>query len=355
MGKQLALITADSNANPEKVADNVKKMADQGVKLLIGGTTSEVSRSTGREAKRHNIPYIATLAYANEITGIRAHRYLFRENPSAEMSARALASYFGDQLSGSTFFYITASASWGESMESSMRIATGTTDTTRHGGILTQYPKPRKPDLTMALAAADNAGANVLVLIQFGQDLATVLREARHLGMQDRYKIIVPVIDMESAHMIGADALAGIISTSPWTWNVPFEHNMPNGQKFVVAYEKAYHRYPSSTAASAYTAIHEYANTVARTGNTDTDVVIKELEGHEFQHLKGKQYWRAFDHQNIQSLYIIQGRDRTDVLSDKYRSDFFKILTEVPATGLAPDYNDWSAQRVDNGKPSTLE
>lgn len=355
LGKQLELLTTDTNFDPARVAGNVSELVSQGAQMIMGGVSSEVSRATGREAQRHGVPYFAVQAYANELTGKRGHKLFFRENQSARMSAAALASVMADSLQGKTFFYITASGPWGTSTEDSMRRFTNTGDRGQHASIPTQYPKPRKQDLEMALAAADNSGADVLVLIQFGRDLANMLQHARQLGLHERMTIVVPTLDLETAQEIGASALTGVLATMPWSWNAPAKFGYQRGQAFVDAYSALYQHRPSAAAASAYSVVYQYVDAVRRANSVSPKRVVKALEGHRYQLLKGEQHWRSFDHQNEQSVLVVRGKPRADVLKGAYRSDFFEILAEVPASQVVPDYNEWLAERKDYGKPATLQ
>lgn len=45
----------------------------------------------------------------------------------------------------------------------------------------------------------------------------------------------------------------------------------------------------------------------------------KALEGHEFTLLKDVQQWRAFDHQNLQTVYVVRSKKRENVVSDPLR------------------------------------
>ena len=62
-----------------------------------------------------------------------------------------------------------------------------------------------------------------------------------------------------------------------------------------------------------------------RAGTTETDALIKALEGHEFDGLKeGRSYFRASDHQHVQDVLVGEAYGKELGLGH------YKILTTVP-------------------------
>jgi branched-chain amino acid transport system substrate-binding protein len=355
LGKKLELLTDDTAFDAERAANNAAKQAAAGASMLFGGSSSDVARALGREASRQNLIYFATQASANELTGTKGHSHIFRESISAHMGARAIAHYLKAQVAGKRFFYITASDSWGFSAEASMRAETGTTDTAEHQGIPVQYLKPSQKDLENALAAAVNSPAEVLVLSQYGKDLATILQLVKSKNMQERFTIVVPVVDLETARETGAGAMEGVIGALAWNYDVPAAQNLDIAKRFVDRYMDRFQHYPSAGAASAYNVVYEYADAVKQAGSTDTGKVIKALENHRYNGVKGEQQWRGFDHQNLQTVYVVKGRPRAEVMSDQFKENFFVVVDQLGADTAAISQPDWIAERKAAGQPDRLE
>jgi hypothetical protein len=82
--------------------------------------------------------------------------------------------------------------------------------------------------------------------------------------------------------------------------------------------------------------------------------VIKALEGHTYQLLKDKQTWRAFDHQSIQTVYAVVLNPAAVVVKDKFKLDYFKILSSMPGEEAAITREEWNAVRKKAGKPTNL-
>jgi ABC-type branched-subunit amino acid transport system substrate-binding protein len=153
----------------------------------------------------------------------------------------------------------------------------------------------------------------------------------------------------------GAEAMEGVIGALPWSWNVPYKYNYPKGKEFVEKFSKLHNRYPSSSAASAYTILYQYKDAVERAETFDAKKVIAALEGHAFVSLKGKQLWRAFDHQAIQPVYTVRCKPAAEVRRDTFKEDYFEILYKMDGDEAARSKEHWLKLRKEAGKPDELE
>jgi len=355
LGRPVELLTANSASKPEKAVKNVRVLAAQGAAMLFGGSSSAVAIAAGKEAAKHDLIYFGTLTYANETTGTEAHRYMFRETYNAHMAAKALAAYLNDSLKGKKLFYLTADYSWGWSTEKSLREFTGTEDTAKHPGVTTTYPRPRDADFRDALQKARDSGADVLMLVQFGDDMAMALKLAHSLGIKDSMTIIVPNLTLGMAKSAGSGIMEGVIGAVPWCWKVPYQYGFAGGKKFVEDFVKRYDTYPSSSAASAYSIVYQFKAAAERAGSLQTAKLIKTLENYSYSHLKDGQQWRSFDHQNIQSVYVVKSRPRKDILTSHLREDYFDVLMQLPGGQAAMTLVEWKAERLAAGKLATME
>jgi len=128
-----------------------------------------------------------------------------------------------------------------------------------------------------------------------------------------------------------------------------------SSKKFIADFTSKFNRYPSTSGASAYTILYEYKSAVERAGTFETAKVTKALEGHAYQLLKDQQVWRAFDHQSIQTVYMVQCKPASVVIDDPYRLDYFKIIHSLSAKAVARTYDEWCKARLEVSKPEHLE
>jgi ABC-type branched-subunit amino acid transport system substrate-binding protein len=253
------------------------------------------------------------------------------------------------------YFYITADYTWGWTTEESVRKFSNTEDKSIHRGVLTPFPNATENDFKKALAFAKIVKPEVLVLVLFGSDMSTAIRIATAMGLKNNMQIVVPNLTLGMAEGGGPKVMEGVIGALPWTWKVPYKYNYPLGIKFVTRFSDRYGRYPSTSSASAYTILYEYKDAVKRAGTFDTPAVIKALEGHEYVLLKDKQIWRNFDHQSVQTVYAVRCNPQAVVLRDKYKLDYFEILSSMPGEKAAQTREEWNAERAAAGKPPYLE
>ncbi|GAA5315339.1 MAG: ABC transporter substrate-binding protein [Candidatus Pelagadaptatus aseana] len=355
LGRPINLVTKNSASQVDRAINNVRSLATRDkVKMVFGGSSSAVAIAAGKEAKRHNLIYFGTLTYSNATTGSEGHRHMFRESYNAWMAAKVLSKYLNDNHRNDRFFYITADYTWGWSTESSMRKFTNTQNPKIHPGVKTKFPRPPARTLRESLVAAEQSGADVLVLVQFGSDMSLALQIANKMGLKEKMQIVVPSLTLGMAKEAGPTAMQGVVGAIPWSWQIPQQHDSNRGMEFVNSFAEKYQTYPSSAAASAYSILYQYKDAVERARSFSTDKIIKQLEGHRYSLLKDQQQWRQFDHQNIQTVYAVKGKLRQEVIKDRFNEDFFEIIDTLPGDQAARTLEEWQAARKSANKPEQL-
>jgi branched-chain amino acid transport system substrate-binding protein len=356
LGKTVEIAWRDSQSKADLSTANVTELIDnEGVKMVLGGSASSVAVAAGKVCQEKGVPFFGTLTYSTATTGKEGHRHTFRECYDAWMGAKAIAAYMKENFAGKKFFYITADYTWGWTTEASVRKFSDTEDKSKHKGMMTPFPGATEQDFKKALSFAKMMQPDVLVLVLFGKDMSTAVRLATAMGLKSKMQIIVPNITLGMAEGGGPKVMEGVIGALPWCWEVPYKYNYPRGKEFVENFAAKYGRYPSTSGASAYTILYEYKGAVERSGSFDSPGVIKALENHEYTLLKDKQVWRDFDHQSVQTVYAVKCNPQAVVLKDKYKLDYFEILSSIPGEDAVCTREEWNAERKAAGKPIHLE
>ncbi|MGA1823547.1 MAG: substrate-binding protein [bacterium] len=356
LGQPIELIIRDSKSKPDITRSNITELIDKhGVKMVFGGSSSEVAIVSAEICQNKGIPFFGTLTYSPSTTGTAGHRYTFRECYDSWMAVKALAYYLNKDFRGKKYFYITADYAWGWNTEESFRKLTGTINATKHPGVKTKFPGANRADFETALNTAQSAHPDVLVLVLFGYDMGEAAKIAQEKGMKNTMQIIVPNLTLGMADAAGPEAMEGIIGASPWCWQVPYKYDYTRGKEFVKKYVTKYQRYPSCSGGSAYTILHEYKAAVERAKGFDPPQIIRVLEGYRYQMLKDPQVWRAFDHQSTQTVYVLQCKPAVQVRQDQYELDYFEILSHTPGSKTAITRLEWIELRKKIGKPLELE
>jgi len=356
MGKKVEIVTRDSKSKADLATSNVTDLIDnEGVKMVFGGSASSVAVAAGKVCQEKDIPFFGTLTYSTATTGKEGRRHTFRECYNAWMGAKAIGSYLKKNYAGKKYFFITADYTWGHTTEASVRTFTDTQDEKSHKRMLTPFPGATDADFKKAISLAKMLKPDVLVLVLFGNDMVNAIRQATAQGLKANMQIVVPNLTLGMASGGGAKVMEGVIGALPWCWQVPYQYNYAKGKEFVEKYSTKHNRYPSTSGASAYTILHEYKNAVERAGTFETPKVITALEGHEYQLLKDKQKWRDFDHQSIQTVYAVKCKAKDDVEKDKYKLDYFEIISSITGEEAVRTRDEWNAVRKAAGKPTNLE
>jgi branched-chain amino acid transport system substrate-binding protein len=184
LGKKVKIKWYNTKSNPGVAQQNARRAIDiDGVKMIIGGSSSTVAFAVSKVAQELKVPFFGTLTYSNATTGKEGRQRTFRACYNAWMSAKAISKYLNQNYDGKKYFHITADYTWGWSTESSLRELTSTEDKKMHPGVLTPFTSK---DFQTALRKAQEANPEVLVLVLFGDQMAKAVRTAAKMGLKDK-------------------------------------------------------------------------------------------------------------------------------------------------------------------------
>lgn len=354
LNRPIKLLTRDTASRPEKAVRNVDKLIEEGATMLFGSVSSAVAIAASERARQLNTLYFATIGYSNDVTTKNGHRYVFRESSNATMTGRALGKYLLEHFPNKKYFYITADYTWGHSSEQALRENTKSTDSNIHKGVLLPFPTAKQSDYNTTLKQAQESGADIIALVLYGHDLVRAMRTAESMGLTKKVQIIAPNLTQSVIEQAGPGLMSGVIGTEHWLWRAPELENSTSGLAFTDNFNKTYKLYPPSAAASAYTVVKQWADAVTRSNSLNSEAVIKALEGHSYSLLKDSAQWSAFDHQNIQTVYVVQANSRKEVMAHPSKQDYLKILERVEANQTAMSLEEWQAERAQAGKANKL-
>ena len=355
LNHRIEIVVRDTASDPREAVVNATEMIDKfGVKMILGGVSSGVAVAMSDLCQEKGMLFMATITASNATTGEHGHRHTFRVSYNAWMGAKAMSSFLKSRFSGKKYFYVVSDYTWGWSSEASIRKFTGTEDISYHKRVLTPLGANEEV-FKKAVNLAALVKPDVLVLVLFGQDMSTAIRLATLAGLKKNAQIIVPILELALAEGAGPKVMEGVIGTSDWNWSVPYEYGYTRGQTFIERFISRFKRYPSWGASTAYTNMWEYKQAAERVGTFDIPAIIKSLEGHKFTLLADEKQWRDFDHQVVQSVYIVRCKPQSQVLKDPMQLDYFEILQKIPGDAVVQTRNEWNQRRLKAGLPPKLE
>jgi len=350
LGHRVHLLTRNSASNVLQTQINVNELINSNCTMIFGGSSSAVAIASAEICQKRNVIFFGTLTYSTATTLEGAQKTSFRECNNSWMSAQVMADWLNTHYAGKRYHYITADYTWGWTTEDSIRQVTDTMNQVDHQGALTPLGAV---DFSVPLQQAKKNTPDVLVLSLFGKDLAYALQQAAAMDFKDTL-IVAPNLTLGMAERSGAAAMENVVGTVPWTWNIPYLYDYARGKEFVEEFVKRFHRHPSSSGASAYTIVYEYKNAVERAGSFETAKVVQALEGHEYTLLKDAQWWRPMDHQSVQTVYMVRGKDLELLHIGTQRMDLFTILSSKPGELTVRPPEEWKRLRRAAGLPETL-
>ncbi len=303
MGMQIAESLGDDQTKAPVAVENARRMIERdGAVMITGGSSTGTAIAVSGLCQEKKTIFMATLTHGDEPTNSDCHYHTFRRYNNAYMSAHAMAKTLLSKYGTGRWFHITADYSWGHSVYENLTAIVEAKGAKTVNNILLPLGTT---DFSSALSQAQAAKPDVLVITEFGKDMVNAVNQAAQFGLTKSTKILVPLADEYMAKGAG-DNFENIVTTAPFYWQYHAE-KYPAAKKFVDAFMKKYGTPPSNGAECAYTNIYQWKGGVERSGSLDPKKFIEKMENYHFQATKEPEYWRASDHQGINSCLVLEG------------------------------------------------
>ncbi len=328
MGMQIQESVGDDTTKAPVAVENARRMIERdGAVMITGGSSTGTAIAVSGLCQEKKTIFMAALTHGDETTDINCHYHTFRRYNTAHMSAQALAKTLLTKYGTGRWFHITADYAWGHSVYDNLVAVVEPKGAKTVANVLTPLTTT---DFSSALSQAQAAKPDVLVITQFGKDMVACLNQAASFGLTKSTKILVPLADEYMAKGVG-DNIDGVVTTAPFYWKYHSD-KYPAAKKFVDAFMKANGTPPSNGAECAYVDMYQWKAGIERAGSFDPSKFIPKMEGYHFTATKGPEYWRAFDHQGINSVLVMEGvpvKDRENPFA------FAKVLEEHQGDAVA--------------------
>jgi ABC-type branched-subunit amino acid transport system substrate-binding protein len=303
MGMQIKESVGDDQTKPGPAVDNATRMIDRdGAVMITGGSSTGTAIAVSGLCQQKKTIFMATLTHGDEPTDIDCHYHTFRRYNNAHMSAHSLARTLVSKYGTGNWFYITADYAWGHSVYDNLTAVVESKGAKTLKNVLVPLGTT---DFSSALSQAQAEKPDVLVIIEFGKDMVNAVNQAQSFGLLKNSKVLVPLADEYMAKGTG-DNFENIVTTAPFYWQYHSE-KYPAAKKFVDAFVAKYGTPPSNGAECAYTNMYQWKGGIERAGSLDPLKFIAKMEGYHFTATKEPEYWRAWDHQGVNSCLVLEG------------------------------------------------
>lgn len=333
LGRSVTIIEADDASSVDTAVRAARKLIkDDRVDFLMGTFNGEVALAVSDLAKKENKLFMVTGAHVPELTGSGCNSHTFIFMPSARMLSRAVTPHLVKTF-GNRWFMITAETMDGRAAEQAL----AETLLAEGGEVLGSVSTPfGTTDFTAALAQAKTAKPGAVILNLYGWDLVHALRAYTAAGLAQAHIGVGGMIGGEQiGRPLGYANNAGI-------WGLIWDPKVQSesSRRFIQGVIEKYHHTPTSRCYHGYAAMTQILEAVQRAGTTDTQAVIKALEGHEFDGLKeGRSYFRGSDHQHVQDVLVGKAYGKELGLGH------YQLLATVPGDAVVGSHEEKTCTR----------
>ena len=296
-GRKIVIITKDDQTKPD-VAKTALTEAyeDDGVALAIGTTLSGAALAMLPVAEEHKKILLVEPAVADQITGEKWNRYIFRTARNSSQDAISNAVAIGKP--GVTIATLAQDYAFGRDGVAAFKAALAKTGATLAAE---EYAPMNTTDFTAPAqrlfdALKDKPGRKIIWVIWAGASPMTKLQDMN----PGRYGIELSTGGNILPAMAGFKTLPGMEGATYYYHDIP--QNDVN-KWLVTEHQKRFNAPPDFFTAGGFAAAMAAVTAVQKAKSLDTEKLIAAMEGMEFDTPKGKMVFRKEDHQALQSMY----------------------------------------------------
>jgi len=296
-GRKIVLIVKDDQTKPD-VAKTLLQQAyeDDKADIAIGTTSSAAALAMLPVAEEFKKILLVEPAVADQITGDKWNRYIFRTARNSSQDAISNAVAIGKQ--GVTVATLAQDYAFGRDGVAAFKAALAKTGATLAAE---EYAPMNTTDFTAPAqrlfdALKDKPGRKIIWVIWAGASPMTKLQDMN----PGRYGIELSTGGNILPAMAGYKTLPGMEGATYYYYDIP--KNDVN-KWLVTEHQKRFNAPPDFFTAGGFASAMAVVAAVTKAKSLDTEKLIAAMEGLEFDTPKGKMVFRKEDHQALQSMY----------------------------------------------------
>jgi branched-chain amino acid transport system substrate-binding protein len=296
-GRKISIITKDDQGKPDLAKSLLAEAyEDDGVDIAIGTTSSAAALAMLPVAEEHKKILIVEPAVADQITGEKWNRYIFRTGRNSSQDAISNAVAIGKP--GVTVATLGQDYAFGRDGVAAFKEALAKTGATLAGE---EYAPMNTTDFTAPAqrlfdALKDKPGRKIIWVIWAGGNPLAKLQDLN----PSRYGIELSTGGNILPVLAAYKTLPGMEGATYYYYDIP---KNPINDWLVAEHLKRYNAPPDFFTAGGFAAAMAAVATLEKAKSTDTERLIAAMEGLEFDTPKGKMIFRKEDHQALQSMY----------------------------------------------------
>jgi branched-chain amino acid transport system substrate-binding protein len=323
-GRKAELLVRDDKLNPGEAASRALELIErEKVNFIVGSLSAAVQLAVNNVTKERQIIFnsISQSDTINEASDFS--KYTFHEALNPHMTAGAVGRYAFPKF-GKKVAFLTADYAYGHEM------VRGFQEAGKAFGVETlvdiRHPLGTT-DFSALLPRIQALKPDILCISNFGRDQQIALKQATDFGMKKSMKIIVPIMLYTGRIAAGPQAFEGVVGGTSYYWGI--EDKVASAKAFNDRFRKMHGgKVPSDYGALGYGGVKTLLMGAKAAGSLEADKVIAAVEALKYDYYKGPEYYRACDHQAVQSVLIIDSKANPQ----KGDADVFNVVEiEAPS------------------------
>lgn len=299
-GRKLVLLHKDDQLKPERAkALAAEAFYDDKADILVGSTSSATTLAMMPVAQEAKKLMVVDIAGADQITGEKLNRYVFRTGRSTAQEAAAMA--VGISKPGVNIVTLAQDYAWGRDMMSSFK---GSAEKLGAKVVAQEFAPIQATDFTAVGARLinhlkDQPGEKYVVVGWVG---TSPLPKLHAMGL-DRHGIKLVTANPLLPQTAVLKEIPGLLATSLYYHDFPT--NAMN-KWFVEEHKKRHNIVPDASVAFAFNAAVAIVQAIEKAGGADVEKLIQTMEGMTFDALSRPLTIRKSDHQALHGMLLVR-------------------------------------------------
>ncbi len=270
-GATLKVLTQDSGGKPDLAIRAVEKLYNEGAVGIIGCYQSSVTLVATQVAEKMKVPFVVSVAVADEITG-RGFKYTFRAQPEAKQMAEQTVKNLSEIIKASgtkakTIAYIHDNTAFGSSLSGHVK-----SFAPKYGlEVIALVPySPKAADVSTEVGKVKAAEADIVMDTGYFGDSVRVYKTMK--DQRVKAKAIVGCGNGGFSHPKFIKEL-GSITENVMDGNYNANPLSPLTKAAFADYKKTYGTPMGTSTVFAYQAVYILANAIERAASTDRKAI----------------------------------------------------------------------------------
>ena len=223
-----------------------------------------------------------------------------------------------------TFFLISADYAFGKSLEADAMAAV----VAGGGKVLGSVRHPiNSADFSSYLLGAEASGAQVVMLLNGGNDFVNSFKQAAEFGLTRKQTVVAPIVFLSDIHSLGLELAQGLQFASPWYWD-----HSDAARAWAKRYYAQRQAMPNDTHAGAYSAVLQYLRAVEHAGTDDAEPVMAALRAATVSDMFTAEGHIRPDGKLVSDRYLMRVKRPNE---SRYGWDYLTVASKVAAAEAA--------------------